>query len=69
MLIVGIATIDEVRHKLPAEEAILYLFGLLAVCSLLYIIFSISTLYHIGYPLLGAYCYYAVTKYFRQSNG
>ena len=67
MLIVGIATIDDVRHKLPPEEAILYLFGLMGVCSLLYIIFSISTLYYIGYPLLGAYCYYAVTKYFRRA--
>ena len=66
MLIVGIATIDDVRHKLPIEEAILYLFGLMGVCSLLYIVFSISTLYYIGYPLLGAYCYYAVTKYFRR---
>jgi len=68
MLIIGIATVDEVRHKLPLEEAILYLFGLLSFCSLLYIVFSISTLYYIGYPLLGAYCYYAVTKYFRPDN-
>ena len=67
MLIVGIATVDDVRHKLPFEEAILYLFSLVGVCSLLYIIFSISTLYYVGYPLLGAYCYYAVTKYFRNS--
>jgi hypothetical protein len=66
MLIVGIATVDDVRHKLPLEDAILYLFGLVGVCSILYIIFSISTLYYVGYPLLGAYCYYAVTKYFRR---
>ena len=68
MLIVGIATVDDVRHKLSVEDTLLYLFGLIAVCSLLYIIFSISTLYYIGYPLLGAYCYYAVTKYNRRDG-
>ena len=68
MLIVGIATIDDVRHKLPLEDAILYLFGLIGVCSMLYIVFSISTLYYIGYPLLIAYCYYAITKYFKPNE-
>ena len=65
MVIVGIATVDEVLHKLSLDDALLYLFGLMGVCSVLYIVFSISTLYYIGYPLLVAYCYYAIKKYFK----
>lgn len=67
MVIVGVACIDDVRHKLPFGAAVLYLGGLLCVCSIDYIIFSITTLYYIGYFLLVAYFFFALRQYFRNN--
>lgn len=63
MLIVAIATVDDIRHRLPFSDAILYLCGLAAVCALDYIVFSVFTLYYIGYPLLLAYYVYAIRRF------
>lgn len=68
MLIIGIATIEDTRHHLAMDDAILYLSGLVGVCAVLYIIFSISTLYYIGYPLLVVYCYWAIKRYLTYSR-
>lgn len=63
IIIISIACVDEVRHRLPFGEAILYLCGLMGVCALDYIIFSLSTLYFVGYILLVAYTYFAIKRY------
>ncbi len=68
MLIIGIATIDDVRRLLRSGETLLYLSGLGAVCAVNYIVFSVLTLYYIGYPLLIAYIYYAFRVYLRKSS-
>lgn len=65
MLIVGIACVDDVAHKLPTPQAILYLCGLAAVCAIDYIIFSVTTLYYVGYPLLIAYIVFACYRHWR----
>ena len=65
MLIVGVAVLDDVRGQLPVSNAILYLCGLAAVCALDYIIFSITSLYFIGYILLALYFWYALRQYKR----
>ena len=62
LIIVAIATVDEVTRLLPLGEAILYLVGLAAVCAVLYTVFSITTLYYVGYPLLIAYYYFAIKR-------
>lgn len=62
ILIVGIACLDEVYHKMMAGDGVLYLLGLLGICAIDYIVFSISTLYYIGYPLLVAYFWYAIRR-------
>jgi len=67
MLIVGLAAVDDVRRLLPATDALMYLSGLVAVCAVDYIVFSISTLYYIGYALLVLYFYFALTRYHRYS--
>ena len=59
IVIVSIATVDDVTHKLPVGASILYLGGLAAICSVCYVVFSITTLYYIGYPLLIAYYVFA----------
>lgn len=63
MLVVGIATVDEVRKYLPFGEAILYLSGLMGICAVDYIIFSVGTLYYIGYVILVVYVFYAFWTY------
>lgn len=63
MLIVGLAAVDVVRNLLPTSEAMLYLCGLAGVCAINYIIFSIATLYYIGYIMYAAYLYFAIRMY------
>ena len=65
MLIIAIAVVDDVRRKLPFGEALLYLGGLAAVCAVNYIVFSITTLWYIGYLLLLIYIVFAVRQYYR----
>lgn len=64
MLIVGMAAVDDVRHKLPFTDAVMYLSGLLAMCAINYIVFGITTLYYIGYPLLIVYILFALSRYY-----
>lgn len=65
MIIVSIAAVDDVRRMLTLGEALLYLGGLLAMCAIDYIVFSITTLYYVGYLLLVAYYVMALRIYFR----
>lgn len=62
IIIVALAVVDDLRHRMPIGEAALYLCGLGAVCAVDYVIFSVSTLYYIGYPLLAAYIAWAVWR-------
>lgn len=68
MLIISVAVLDDVRHHLNFDDALIYLAGLAGMCAMLYIIFSISTLYYIGYPLLIAYGWFAISRYFRYTR-
>jgi len=63
MIIVSVAVVEDVRHRLPTVEAILYLIGLLAVCAVDYVVFSITTLSYIGYVLLMVYIVFAIMQY------
>lgn len=64
MLIVGLAVVDVARNLLPASDALLYLCGLAGVCAINYIVFSIATLYYVGYVMYAAYVYFALRMYF-----
>ncbi|MDD6553600.1 MAG: zinc ribbon domain-containing protein [Prevotellaceae bacterium] len=66
MLIIAIAVLDDIYHALSFADAILYLCGLVGVCAVSYILFSISTLYYIGYPLLALYIFWSVRLYYRR---
>lgn len=68
MVIVGIAAIDDVKHHLPFGDTILYLAGMVGMCALNYIIFSLSTLYYVGYPLLVCYYWWAITHYIKHTR-
>ena len=66
VLIVALACVDEVYHRLTFGEGLLYLGGLAGVCALDYIIFSVLSLYYIGYVMLIAYIYFAIRAYRRK---
>lgn len=68
ILIVAIATVDDIRHHLPFGESLLYLSGLAAVCAVDYVIFSLTTLYYIGYPLLIVYMVFAIYRLMLQKS-
>lgn len=51
LVVLVIATIDEVLALLPIPEAILYLFSLLGVCVVCYMVFSLPALGWFGYIL------------------
>ena len=67
MIVMMIATIDDVYHKLAPAHATLYLCGLCAVCAANYIIFSITTMYYVGYALLAAYIVVATRMYYKNN--
>ena len=62
IIIVAIATVEDVSKHLPLGSAVLYLGGLISVCAVDYVVFSITTLYYIGYPLLIAYFIFALRR-------
>ena len=66
IIIVAIASVDDVTRHLPMGESILYLGGLAAVCAVCYVVFSITTLYYIGYLLLVAYFIFAIRRLLSQ---
>lgn len=68
LIIVGIAVIDDAFHKLSASDALLYTGGLSAVCAAFYIIFSVATLYYIGYPLLFIYAFFAIRHHYKHGR-
>lgn len=63
IIVLTIASVDDVFKQLPFHEALLYLFALLAMCAACYLFFSITTLYYIGYPCLIFYVYWALRRY------
>ena len=65
IIIVGVAAVDDTIRRLSSSDAFLYLLGLGTVCAVLYVVFSILTLYYVGYLLLppyvlwGLWCWYS----------
>lgn len=68
IIIIALAAVDEVFHKLSFGEATHYLSGLIGVCAINYIIFSITTLYYVGYILFLVYAVFALYRYFKYSS-
>ena len=63
--VVGMATVEDVLHHLSFHDALLYLSGLAAVCMVIYVVFSVSTLYYVGYVLLIAYAYLSIRIFYK----
>ncbi len=65
MVIIAIAAVEDAVRIMHIDDAILYLCGLAGVCAIDYIVFSIFTLYYIGYILLAAYIFFSCWKYYQ----
>ncbi len=61
-------TIVVVALAQPWRLPWVYYLGLLLVCATGYVVFSVTTLYYIGYPLLLAYYVFAITTYMRHNH-
>lgn len=68
LVIVALAAFDDILRQLSTGEALVYILGLIGVCSIDYIVFSVSTFYYIGYPLLVAYAAFALWSYYTKSR-
>ena len=68
LLLISLAAVDDIRRHLSLGETILYGLGLMGVCAINYVVFSISPLYYIGYPLLILYAYLAIRQYVHKSR-
>lgn len=55
IILVGLATLDELFHQARAEAAFFYLLGLMSCCIFLYLFFTFTTYYYMGYPCLLIY--------------
>lgn len=65
ILILSLAAVDDIKNQLPLPQAVLYLCGLGAICAANYIVFSITTLYYVGYVLLAVYIVFAFKQYLK----
>lgn len=68
LVLMAVAAFDDIRRHLSTSEALVYYVGLAGVCSIDYVVFSVSTLYYIGYPLLAAYTAFALWRYYTKSR-
>lgn len=68
ILILGLACVDEVKQRLDFGDAVLYIGGLIGMCAIDYIVFSVSTLYFVGYIILLAYFWFAIRAYLRRDK-
>ncbi len=68
MLIIGGAALLEIRRCLRTTDAILYALSLVAFLAFLYVVFSFSTRYYVGYILLPVYLVVAVWQYWRHHS-
>lgn len=63
MFIVALASVDDVRRQLSVGDSLMYLVSLAGMCAVDYIVFSITTLYYVGYLLLIGYTVICLRSY------
>ena len=69
LLVLAIATVDEVRRQLPIGEAVLYLISLLGCCILCYLLFTFASLSPgVSYLLFALFVIVLLLRYIRHSR-
>ena len=66
IVLLAIAAIDDIRRSLPPTEALLYGLSLLAFLAVLYLFFSLTTTYFLGYFLWMLYAALSLVHYLRR---
>jgi len=68
IVIALLAALEDTFRLMPVGEGVLYLLGLGGICAIDYVVFSISTLYYMGYALLVVYFIFSFYLYFKKSR-
>lgn len=68
MLIVGLAVVDDLRKQPGVVDAVAYLASLSGVCMLLYLFFTWSVHFYVGYPLLPLYWAFALRRHWLHNS-
>lgn len=66
MLVVAIAVVDDVRRCPDPVDVMSYLAGLAGICMVLYLFFTLTVRFYIGYPLLLVYWAFALRCHLRR---
>lgn len=62
IILVGLATLDDLFHQARAEAAFFYLLGLMSCCIFLYLFFTFTTYHYVGYPCLLIYAVWSFNR-------
>ena len=68
IVLVGLATLDDLFHQVRVEAAFFYLLGLMSCCIFLYLFFTFTAYYYIGYPCLVLYAVWVFRSIKRTSH-
>ena len=69
LLVLAVATIEEVYRQLPIGEAVFYLFSLLGCCILCYLLFTLAALSPgASYILFALFALVLIIRYYRNSR-
>lgn len=62
IIIIGLATLDDLFHQTRTEAAFFYLLGLMSCSIFIYLFFTFTTYYYIGYPCLLIYTVWSFNR-------
>lgn len=68
VVLLTLATLDDVLRLLPPSQAMLYLLSTLAFCMGIYTLFSLAPLVWVAMPGTVCYAVWAMTRYFRHAH-
>lgn len=68
IILVGLATLDDLFQQTRVETAFFYLLGLMSYCIFLYLFFTVTTYYYIGYPCLLVYAVWCFRRMVRTAR-
>lgn len=69
VIVIGTATLEEFYRRTEIRHRMVYLSILMVVCAVLYIVFTLSMRFYVGYPLLLGYWVFAWKRYQQQKRG
>lgn len=68
LLLLAIATVNNVMSYLTLKEALIYLFALAGMCIVVYLLISLTASSLLGYILFAAYAIYALYRYWTHAR-